>query len=63
VALGAARAADRAPDLRFGTVDGTREAARKGLDVLLVATAGELSVHTDALRGGNVGYEVVEVAE
>jgi putative transcriptional regulator len=62
-ALAAARAADRAPDLRFGTVDGTREAARKGLDVLLVATAGELSVHTDALRGGNVGYEVVEVAE
>jgi len=62
-ALAAARAADREPDLRFGTPEATREAATKGLDVLLVAVAGELSAHTDALRGGNVGYEVVDAAE
>jgi len=50
-------------DIRFGTVPGVREAAAKGLDVLLVATTDTLSRHTDELREGNVGYELVEAAE
>jgi len=59
-------AADRAgvePDLRFGTAPAVREAATKGLDVLLLATTDELSRHTDQLREDDVGYEVVEASE
>lgn len=62
-ALAAARAADRTPDVRFGTVAAVREAATKGLDVLLLATTNRLSSHTDELREGNVGYEVVDATE
>ncbi|MFC7176164.1 MarR family transcriptional regulator [Halosegnis marinus] len=61
-ALAAVRAADRDPDVRFGTRAAVREAATKGLDVLLVATATELSALTDELRDGNIGYEVVDAA-
>jgi putative transcriptional regulator len=61
-ALVAASAAGLEPDLRFGTRDGVREAAVKGLDVLLLAATTELSGHTDSLREDNVGYEVVDAA-
>ena len=62
-ALVAARAADLDPDVRFGTVDAVREAATKGLDVLLLAATNALSAHTDELREGNIGYEVIDAAE
>jgi len=61
-ALAAARAADREPDIRFGTRAAVREAATKGLDVLLLAVTTELSALTDELREGNIGYEVVDAA-
>jgi len=62
-ALAAARAADVRPDVQFGTPEAVREAAMKGLDVLLIATESELSAHTDRLRDENLGYEVVDAAE
>ncbi|MFA9517186.1 MarR family transcriptional regulator [Halopenitus sp. H-Gu1] len=62
-ALVAARTADVDPDVRFGTVGAVREAATKGLDVLLLVTTTQLSAHTDELRDGNVSYEVVDAAE
>lgn len=62
-ALVAVRAAEIEPDVRFGTTMAVQEAARKGLDVLLVASTHELSAHTDRLRDGNVSYEVVEAAK
>ncbi|WP_137286027.1 DUF7839 domain-containing protein [Halorussus salinisoli] len=62
-ALAAARDAGLDPDVRFGTTDAVREAAAKGLDVLLLAVATELTPHTDALREQNVRYEVVDVTE
>ncbi|WP_276302198.1 MarR family transcriptional regulator [Halorussus lipolyticus] len=62
-ALSAVRDAGLDPDLRFGTVDAVREAAAKGLDVLLVAVSSELTAHTDALRDQNVGYEVIDAME
>ena len=37
-----------------------REAATKGLDVLLLAVTTELSAHTDRLRDQGISYEVVE---
>jgi putative transcriptional regulator len=62
-ALVAARTADVEPDVRFATASAVREAATRGLDVLLLATATRLSAHTDELRDGNVSYEVVDAAE
>ena len=62
-ALAAAQQAGLAPDLRFGTAEGVREAATKGLDVLLLANSGQLSTHTDKLREGNIPYEVVDATE
>ena len=59
-ALALARAADLDPDIRFGTPEPVREAAAKGLDVLLLVASGRLSAHTDALREDGIGYEVVE---
>jgi putative transcriptional regulator len=62
-ALAAVRAAGREPDVRFGTVAAVREAATKGLNVLLLATTNVLSAHTDELREGNISYEVVDAVE
>jgi putative transcriptional regulator len=62
-ALVLARQAGLDPDLRFGTASGTREAAAKGLDVLLLATTPVLAEHTSELRDGDVHYEVIEVGE
>ncbi len=62
-ALAAVCAASLEPDIRFGTVAAVREAATKGLDVLLLATTNVLSAHTDELRDGNISYEVVDAAE
>ncbi|GAA0474171.1 winged helix-turn-helix transcriptional regulator (plasmid) [Halococcus dombrowskii] len=62
-ALAAVRAASLEPDIRFGTVAAVREAATKGLDVLLLATTDVLSAHTDELRDRNISYEVVDAAE
>jgi putative transcriptional regulator len=59
-ALAAAEAADLDPDVRFGSVSAVREAATKGLDVLLLATTDLLSAHTSELQEGNVNYEVVD---
>jgi putative transcriptional regulator len=58
--LALARAADLDPDVRFGTPEAVREAAAKGLDVLLLAVSGRLSTHTDKLREDSISYEVVE---
>ena len=59
-ALALARAADLDPDVRFGTPEAVREAAAKGLDVLLLAASDRLSTHTDKLRDDGISYEVVE---
>ncbi len=58
--LVAARSANLDPDVRFGTAAAVEEAAVKGLDVLLLAVAEDLSRHTDSLREAGVTYEVVE---
>jgi putative transcriptional regulator len=60
-ALIAARAVDVEPDARFATAAAVREAATKGFDVLLLATADALSAHTDAPRAER-RYEVVDAA-
>jgi putative transcriptional regulator len=62
-ALVTAGGADIEPDVRFGTPEAVREAATKGLNVLLLATTDELSAHTDRLHEANLGYEVVDAAE
>jgi len=61
-ALALADSAGLDPDIRFGSADGVQEAATKGLDVLLLASADVLSRHTDKLRERNVSYEVVEIS-
>ncbi|SFS08741.1 putative transcriptional regulator [Halomicrobium zhouii] len=62
-AIVAARRAGLSIDIRFASTDAVREAATKGLDVLLVATADRLSSHTDSLRDQNVSYEVRDVPD
>jgi len=62
-ALVAARAAGLDPDVRFGTTQAVNEAAVRGLDVLLIAVADELSTHLDRLREETISYEVVDTAE
>jgi putative transcriptional regulator len=62
-AVATAAAAGIEPDVRFGTVSAVREAATKGLDVLLLAATDTVSTHTDELRDGNVSYEVVDSTE
>lgn len=62
-ALAAARAAGLEPDVRFGSPLAVREAATRGLDVLLLAVEDELSAHTDRLHEQNVDYELLDVAE
>jgi putative transcriptional regulator len=59
-ALAAARRAGRDPDVRFGTPQAVREAATRGLSVLLLVGPRELATHTDRLREGSVGYELVD---
>jgi len=61
-AVAVARTAGVTPDLRFGTPEGVQEAATKGLDVLLLSVASQLSVHTDKLREHNLNYEVVDAS-
>ncbi|MXR41186.1 winged helix-turn-helix transcriptional regulator [Halobaculum sp. WSA2] len=53
---------DREPDVRFGTTDAVREAAMRGLDVVLVVVASQLSAHAEGLRETAVGYEVVDAS-
>ena len=62
-ALVLARRAGLEPDIRFGTAPGVREAATKGLDVLLLAATPVLGEHTSELREADVSYEVVEASE
>ncbi|GAB6860559.1 MarR family transcriptional regulator [Haloplanus litoreus] len=62
-ALAAAHATNLDPDVRFGTPQAVGEAAARGLDVLLLAVADELSTHLDRLRDSNISYEVVDPAE
>jgi putative transcriptional regulator len=59
-ALAVARGSGLSPDIRFGTPEAVREAATKGLDVLLLAVTDKLSIHTDKLRDGNITYEVLD---
>ena len=62
-AIAVAEAAEIAPDIRFGTPSAVREAAAKGLDILLVSSTDLLSTHTDKLREQNLSYEVVDIAD
>ena len=62
-ALAATRNYGLTPDVRFGTPKAVREAATKGLDVLLLVVTGQLSLHTDTLRDGNISYEVIDAAD
>lgn len=57
-AIVATREAGLSIDVQFASSEAVREAATKGLDVLLVASADRLSAHTDGLRDHNVSYEV-----
>jgi len=50
------------PDIRFGTAEGVREAATKGMDVLLLVVADGLSAHTDKLQDSSITYEVVDAS-
>lgn len=59
-AVAVARRGGLTPDIEFATPDAVREAATKGLDVLLLSVAGKLSAHTDNLRDGSIAYEVVD---
>jgi putative transcriptional regulator len=59
-ALAAVSRADIDPDVRFGVPAAVTEAAHRGLDVLVVASVTELSAVTDALREGDLGYDVVD---
>lgn len=61
-ALVASRSADRDPDIQFGTTGAVAEAAMKGLNVLLLTTAADVSTHTAALSESNVSYEVIETS-
>ena len=60
-ALALIRSAGTEPDLRFGTPLAVQEAAARGLPILLVATAGEVSAHVDRLREHGLEFEVVEL--
>jgi putative transcriptional regulator len=62
-AVAVADAADIDPDIRFGSASAVREAAAKGLDILLLCSTELLSAHTDTLREQNLSYEVVDVAD
>jgi putative transcriptional regulator len=62
-ALAALAAADLDPDVRYGSAEAVREAATKGLDVLLVATTGDLPRHTGTLREQNISYQVLEAGD
>lgn len=53
---------DYTPEIRFGTAPAIREAATRGLDVLLVSVTSAISEHTNALREANVSYEVVDLS-
>ena len=59
-AVAVAHSAGLTPDVEFATAEAVREAATKGLDILLLAVAGQLSAHTDNLRDGSIAYEVVD---
>jgi putative transcriptional regulator len=61
-AAAVAREANLDPDLRFGTEEGVREAATRGLDVLLLVVERSLSVHTDKLQDSSLNYEVVDAS-
>lgn len=60
--LAATRKAGLEPDIRFGTEHAVQDAATKGLTVLLLATNGRISTHTDALREQNISYELRDMA-
>jgi putative transcriptional regulator len=62
-AIAVADAADIEPDIRFGSTAAVREAAAKGLDILLLASTDLLSAHTDKLAEQNLSYEVVDVGD
>jgi putative transcriptional regulator len=62
-ALVVARSAGVDPNVRFGTPQAVSEAAVRGLDVLLLAVADDLSTHLDHLREHTVNYEVVDPSE
>lgn len=62
-AYAATTGADLTPDIRFGTEHGVAEAAVRGLDVLLLAVAGEAPGHTARLREESVAHEVRDAAE
>lgn len=59
-ALAAVRRAGLDLDIRFGAPAAVAEAAHRGLDVLVVASVTELSAVTDALRDGDLGYDVID---
>mgnify|MGYP000058940589 FL=1 len=48
------------PDIRFGTVEATTEAAVRGVDLLLVVGPDQLSQHTTKFRETNVPHEVLD---
>ena len=61
--LAAIRTAGLESDVRFGTEHAVKDAATKGLTVLLLATSTSVSTHTDALREQKISYEVRDLAE
>jgi len=59
-AYGLVSQSDIDPDIRFGTAESIAEAGMLGLDVLLVAVAGEIPRHTSKLRDNNVPHRVLD---
>ncbi len=62
-AVAVARQVDVEPDVRFGVAEAVREAAAKGVSVLVVAADDQVSEITDALSEDGVGYEIVDASE
>jgi putative transcriptional regulator len=61
-AVVALRRADCEPAATFAGGEMAAEAAGRGLDVIVVATADIVGRVTDALRDGNIAYEVTELS-
>ncbi|MBX0297305.1 MarR family transcriptional regulator [Haloarcula nitratireducens] len=59
----AAQAAGVEVDIRFGSAAAVREAATRGVDVLLLAAADQVAAHADSLNQHNINYEVIDAAE
>lgn len=59
-AYAVSREANLTPDVRFGIGPAVREAATRGLDVLVVAVGSSINELANELREGSVAYELLD---